>query len=282
MPGNWRRQGGKVNAEPDHQYLGTETEEPAGGLGGSALQGHRPHPAYGGRRRLGRRAALAVRGADRDRERTRSIRISMPAPSVSPSRCPISPIWAPTTSGPDGYLEHIRKAKKAVDIPVIGSLNGVSTGGWIRYAKLIEEAGADALELNLYFMPTDPETRRRPRSSRCTPTSSATCRPRCRIPVAVKVGPYFSSMANMASKLDAAGADALVLFNRFYQPDIDLETPRSHSEPGSEQLLRAAAPAALGGAAPRPHQRPTWPSPAASTRRGRDQVDDGRRQGARC
>lgn len=125
--------------------------------------------------------------------------------------------------GPDEYVEHIRRAKQAVDIPVIGSLNGVSTGGWIRYARLIEEAGADALELNIYHLPTDPsidgatveqqyvELVRHVKAS-------------VRIPVAVKLGPYFSSIPNMAAKLDEAGADALVLFNRFYQPDFDLES----------------------------------------------------------
>lgn len=125
--------------------------------------------------------------------------------------------------GPDEYVEHIRRTKQAVDIPVIGSLNGVSIGGWIRYARLIEEAGADALELNIYHLPTDPsidgatveqqyvELVRHVKAS-------------VRIPVAVKLGPYFSSIPNMAAKLDEAGADALVLFNRFYQPDFDLES----------------------------------------------------------
>ncbi|HET7376014.1 MAG TPA: dihydroorotate dehydrogenase-like protein [Anaerolineae bacterium] len=124
--------------------------------------------------------------------------------------------------GPQEYLEHIRKAKAAVDIPIIGSLNGVSSGGWIRYAKLIQEAGADALELNVYFIPTDPAI------------SSANVenmyldlvqqlKGSVRIPVAVKLTHFFSSLPHVASRLDQAGADALVLFNRFYQPDIDLE-----------------------------------------------------------
>ncbi len=124
--------------------------------------------------------------------------------------------------GPEGYLEHIRRVKEAVDIPVIGSLNGVSTGGWITYAKKIEEAGADALELNIYFIPTDPEMTGADVEQmyvdlvRDVASSVA-------LPVAVKIGPYFSAMANMARRLDRAGAGALVLFNRFYQPDFDLE-----------------------------------------------------------
>jgi dihydroorotate dehydrogenase (fumarate) len=125
--------------------------------------------------------------------------------------------------GPDGYLEHIRKTKAAVDIPVIGSLNGVSTGGWIRYAKLIEEAGADGLELNVYYMPTDPGlTSVRIEQMYCDLVSHV--KASVHIPVAVKLGPFFSAIPHIANRLDAAGADALVLFNRFYQPDFDLES----------------------------------------------------------
>jgi len=124
--------------------------------------------------------------------------------------------------GPDAYLEHVRKAKKAVSIPVIGSLNGVSTGGWIRYAGLIEAAGADALELNIYFLPTSADIEGREiEASYCDLVEAV--KSKVKIPVAVKLAPYFTSMANVASRLDRAGADALVLFNRFYQPDFDLE-----------------------------------------------------------
>ncbi len=143
--------------------------------------------------------------------------------------------------GPDGYVEHLRKAKQAVDIPVIGSLNGVSTGGWIRYAKLIEEAGADALELNLYYMPTDPSVDAA-RVEQMYTDLVAHIKASIKIPVAVKLGPYFSSFANMAKKLDEAGADAIVIFNRFYQPDIDLEaldvTPNLVLSTSYELLLR--------------------------------------------
>jgi dihydroorotate dehydrogenase (fumarate) len=124
--------------------------------------------------------------------------------------------------GPDGYLEHIRRAKAAVDIPVIGSLNGVSTGGWISYARGIEEAGADALELNVYYIPTDPQRAGAQVEEMCASLVRDVKRS-LRIPVAVKIGHFWSAMANMAARLDQAGADALVLFNRFYLPDFDLE-----------------------------------------------------------
>ncbi|MBZ5515842.1 MAG: dihydroorotate dehydrogenase-like protein [Acidobacteriia bacterium] len=125
--------------------------------------------------------------------------------------------------GPEGYLEHLRKAKAAVSIPVIGSLNGVSTGGWIEYAKKIEEAGADALELNIFFIPTDPEmTGAEVEELHCELARNV--KASVKIPVAVKLSLYFSSMSNMARRFDQTGIDGLVLFNRFYQPDFDLES----------------------------------------------------------
>lgn len=124
--------------------------------------------------------------------------------------------------GPDGYLEHIRKCKEAVRIPVIGSLNGISKGGWIDYAQRMEQAGVDALELNIYHIAVDPNVPGEEVEARYTELVQAV-KASVGVPVAVKLGPYFSSMANMAKKLDGAGADALVLFNRFYQPDFDLE-----------------------------------------------------------
>jgi dihydroorotate dehydrogenase (fumarate) len=124
--------------------------------------------------------------------------------------------------GPEGYLNHIRKCKQSVHIPVIASLNGVSKGGWIGYAKDMQQAGADALELNIYYLPNDLDTSGQAvEHLYCDLVREV--KANVRIPVAVKLGPYFSSMGNMARKLDAAGADALVLFNRFYQPDFDLE-----------------------------------------------------------
>jgi dihydroorotate dehydrogenase (fumarate) len=125
--------------------------------------------------------------------------------------------------GPEAYLAHIAKCKQAVNIPVIASLNGTTTGGWLGYAKRMQQAGADALELNIYYVPVDPEMTGDQVERRYIELVKA-IKAEIRIPVAVKLGPYFSSMANMARKLDAAGADAMVLFNRFYQPDFDLES----------------------------------------------------------
>ncbi len=124
--------------------------------------------------------------------------------------------------GPDSYLEHIRGAKEACSIPIIGSLNGISTGGWTGYAKQIEEAGADALELNIYYIPTDPRMSAADVEERYVEIVS-TVRAATALPLAVKMNPYFSALANMAQRLVDAGANGLVLFNRFYQPDIDLE-----------------------------------------------------------
>lgn len=125
--------------------------------------------------------------------------------------------------GPDGYLEHLRRVKEAVAIPVIGSLNGVSAGGWVEYAQKIEQAGADALELNIYYLPTDREL------------SSSTLekiyvnlvrevRAAIHIPLALKLSPFVTALPHLARCLTEAGANGLVLFNRFYQPDFDLET----------------------------------------------------------
>jgi len=124
--------------------------------------------------------------------------------------------------GPDGYLEHLRSAKQAVKIPVIGSLNGTSTSGWVGYAKKIEQAGADALELNIYFIPTEPEMAGGQVEQMYLDLVSQV-KASIQIPVAVKIGAYFSSLPNTASRLVKAGANGLVLFNRFYQPDFDLE-----------------------------------------------------------
>lgn len=128
---------------------------------------------------------------------------------------------------PDEYVEHIRKAKEVVDIPIIGSMNGTSVGGWLDYAGKIAQAGADGLELNIYFVPTsdtlfgvDIET--------LYLDILAAVKKRVEIPLAVKLSPFFSSLPNFASRLDEAGADGLVLFNRFYQPDIDVEQKEIH------------------------------------------------------
>jgi len=126
-------------------------------------------------------------------------------------------------TGPDRYLEHLAAAKAALEVPVIASLNGVSAGGWVRYARLCEEAGADALELNVYAVETDPRHSAAEVEER-TLALVAEVREAVSIPLAVKVGPFYSAFAHMAQRLAEAGADGLVLFNRFLQPDIDLET----------------------------------------------------------
>jgi dihydroorotate dehydrogenase (fumarate) len=123
----------------------------------------------------------------------------------------------------DDYLEHIRRLKESVDIPVIASLNGVSTGGWMSYAFKMEEAGADALELNIYYVAADPEMDSS-EVEKMYIDNIRSVKESVSIPVAVKLSPYFSAFANMAKKMENAGADGLVLFNRFYQPDINLET----------------------------------------------------------
>jgi Dihydroorotate dehydrogenase len=125
--------------------------------------------------------------------------------------------------GPDLYLRNIVKAKEEVDVPIIASLNCSTFGGWTTFARQIEQAGADALELNIYSIPTDPEL-----SSEEIETSYltivASVRAQVKIPIAVKLSPFFTNFARFARQLDKQGADGLVLFNRFYQPDIDLET----------------------------------------------------------
>jgi dihydroorotate dehydrogenase (fumarate) len=123
--------------------------------------------------------------------------------------------------GPAAYLETIRQASQAVDIPVVASLNGVTDQGWVQYARQMEEAGAGAIELNIYFIPTAPNLDGREVEDRYIRVLQAVKRA-VKIPVAVKLNPYFSAMGHMAAQLVEAGADGLVLFNRFYQPDIDL------------------------------------------------------------
>jgi dihydroorotate dehydrogenase (fumarate) len=143
--------------------------------------------------------------------------------------------------GPDGYLELIRKAKAAVSVPVLASLNGTSRGGWLRYAELIDEAGADAIELNIYSLVTDPKrTAAEVESEYCELVKAV--KQSVEIPIAVKLSHFFTAVANVASQIDACGADALVLFNRFYQPDLDIEqlevVPGLTLSHSSELLLR--------------------------------------------
>lgn len=124
--------------------------------------------------------------------------------------------------GPEQYIELLRKAKKSLEIPVIGSLNGITAGGWVQYARKMEDAGADAIELNVYYIPTDATISGADVEDRYIEILHEV-KQTVKIPVAMKLSPFFSSMANFARRLDLAGVNGLVLFNRFYQPDIDLE-----------------------------------------------------------
>jgi len=124
--------------------------------------------------------------------------------------------------GPEDYVELLHKAKKSLGIPVIGSLNGITAGGWVKYAKKMEEAGADAIELNVYYIPTDPNITSTDVEDRYLEVLNEVKR-NVKVPVAMKLSPFISSFANFARRLDLAGVNGLVLFNRFYQPDIDLE-----------------------------------------------------------
>jgi dihydroorotate dehydrogenase (fumarate) len=124
--------------------------------------------------------------------------------------------------GPETYLEQIRRIKAAVAVPVIASLNGTTAAGWLRYGKLMQEAGADALELNVYYLPTNAKESSANVEKRTLDIVRAV-KAEVKIPVAVKLSPFFSSLAHFAGELEAAGADGLVLFNRFFQPDINVE-----------------------------------------------------------
>ncbi len=152
--------------------------------------------------------------------------------------------------GPDGYLEQIRKNKEAVSIPVIGSLNGVSNSGWVEYAAEIEQAGADALELNTYYIPTNPRMTAADLEQNYVDLVKAV-KAKVQIPVAVKLSPFFTALPNMIARLVEAGADGVVLFNRFIQPDLDIEKlevdPTLHLSTSAELLLPLRWMALLSG-----------------------------------
>jgi dihydroorotate dehydrogenase (fumarate) len=152
--------------------------------------------------------------------------------------------------GPDRYLEQIQRIKATVGVPVIGSLNGTTPEGWLAYAKQIQEAGADAVEINFYHVATDPKESGADVERRLIDVVRLV-KAAVTIPVAVKVSPFFSSMPHLAQQLDGLGADGLVLFNRFYQPDIDPEAleavPRLNLSTSNDLLLRVRALATLSG-----------------------------------
>ncbi len=132
------------------------------------------------------------------------------------------PDYGTYSIGPESYLKHLSRIKQAVNIPVIGSLNGVTSGGWVEYARKIEQAGADALELNLYDLPTDIHITSQEVEERHVALVQQV-RQEIHIPLAVKLSPFYTALPNFAQRLVEAGANGLVLFNRFYQPDLDIE-----------------------------------------------------------
>ncbi|MEI8395315.1 MAG: dihydroorotate dehydrogenase-like protein [Rhodospirillaceae bacterium] len=152
--------------------------------------------------------------------------------------------------GPEAYLEHIRRVKAAVLVPVIGSLNGISTEGWTDYAKLIEQAGADALELNIYFVAAGLDETAAAVEDRVVAIARQV-KSSIKIPVALKLSPYYSALGGLVRRLEETGIDGLVLFNRFYQPDIDIEVleavPRLELSSSRELLLRLRWLAILSG-----------------------------------
>jgi dihydroorotate dehydrogenase (fumarate) len=133
------------------------------------------------------------------------------------------PDWEKYGMGPDNYLDQVQKLKSTVDIPIIGSLNGVTSGGWVDYASKIEQAGADALELNIYYLPTDANLNSE-KIEKSYLDLVGDVHARIRIPLAIKLSPSFTALPHLASRLAKAGAGGLVLFNRFLQPDLDIDT----------------------------------------------------------
>ena len=163
--------------------------------------------------------------------------------------------------GPDRYIDLLHKAKKMVDIPVIASLNGNSRGGWTRCAEYMEDAGADALELNIFNIPTDPSiTAEQLELGYCELVRAV--RKAIKIPISVKLGPYFTSPANFVKKLSEAGADGVVIFNRFYQPDFDVGSWRSRPTWCSAARMNCAC-GCTGRRSSITRWKPTSPSPVA-------------------
>jgi len=154
------------------------------------------------------------------------------------------------TFGPDEYLEHLRRVKQATGVPVVASLNGTTRGGWLGYARLIEDAGADALELNIYDLAIDPDTKSGDVENEVVDMIEKV-NEQVSVPIAVKLSPFYTALPHFARRLDVAGADSLVLFNRFYQPDVDVEelevAPTVHLSDSSELLLRLRWVAMLHG-----------------------------------
>jgi dihydroorotate dehydrogenase (fumarate) len=141
--------------------------------------------------------------------------------------------------GPDSYVEHVARLKEALDVPVVASINGTTLGGWVEYARLLQAAGADALELNLYLVPTDPEEGAVEIENRLLALIRAV-RANVTIPLAIKLSPFFTSLSSFVRKVESEGADGVILFNRFYEPDIDVrnqQVVRTLTLSSSSELL---------------------------------------------
>ena len=177
--------------------------------------------------------------------------------------------------GPEAYLEHIAKCKQAVKIPIIASLNGTTRGGWLSYAKQMEQAGADALELNIYYIPVDPDVTGEQVEQQYVDLVSAV-KSEVQIPVAVKLGPYFSSMANMARKLDAAGRRRPGALQPLLPAGLRSGIAGSGAQPDPQQLARTAAAPALDRGALRQREGRPGPHRRRPQRHGRGQGHDGR------
>ena len=160
---------------------------------------------------------------------------------ISPEATSFLPVPHELALGPEEYLEQLRRIVERVDVPVIASLNGTTAGGWLEFARLVEQAGASAVELNVYQLATDPDESAETLEARIAFMVSSV-KKQIEIPVAVKLAPFFTSLVHFAQRLDDAGADGLILFNRFYQPDIDVEElevePSLRLSHPSELLLR--------------------------------------------
>ena len=187
------------------------------------------------------------------------------------------PLAADYALGPDEYLEQIHRIKAAVRVPVIASLNGVTGEGWTGYARLIEQAGADALELNMYVVAVNPIESGGVVERRLLDVTAAV-RSSVALPIAVKLSPFWSSVSHLAASLDGVGADGLVLFNRFYQPDIDVDDAGRRAASAPVRSLRAAAEDPLARGAGRPRPRIAGGERRRPRRRGRGQGADGRRR----
>ena len=214
---------GPQDDRPSHPLSGSGPREPDRAVGLAARPADRHAPAPPGRRR-GRRRPPSLFEEQIEHEEMQ-IHGVLEAGADSFAEAPsYLPAFEDYNTGSDAYLRHLEATKKELEIPVIASLNGISLGGWTKHARRMQDAGADALELNVYFIAADPDETGAVEERYIDLVEAV--RAEITIPLAVKIGPFFSSVGHMARRLVDAGADGLVLFNRFMQPDIDLDTLR--------------------------------------------------------